>query len=231
LLAAEDISRTVSNSRSRAIRKLADKIKQAFNDIRSLFKKYSDNIEFVDPQLKNNNDLSEALLTLEKSWEKGKEYLVNENVRRLLISITLMIEGLTEKHVEIQDKIESMDTDLFMIVPSILILRSLDENDLRIFQSYCPELLQQQNSEQNILDKLKSDYERMRRKNDGFVLYNIVENAILEKEIDSKQQMGFNFNKQDIDKIVHEIKQIAILLQRSKPTEWNMLMETAMGII
>lgn len=72
LIAAENISRTVSNYQSRAIRKLAERIRQAFLNIRLLFRKYSENIEFVDPQLKNNTDLSEALLAYEKSWKKAR---------------------------------------------------------------------------------------------------------------------------------------------------------------
>ena len=101
LIAAENISRTVSNYQSRAIRKLAERIRQAFLNIRLLFRKYSENIEFVDPQLKNNTDLSEALLAFEKSWEKGKEFLLNPNIRGILISFSQQVEGLTEKHIEL----------------------------------------------------------------------------------------------------------------------------------
>ena len=39
-------------------------------------KKYSENIEMVDPQLKNNQDLAEILSDYESLWEKGMNYLV-----------------------------------------------------------------------------------------------------------------------------------------------------------
>ncbi len=39
-----------------------------------LLRKYDKNIEMVDPQLKNNGDLVEALVEYEKSWEKGANY-------------------------------------------------------------------------------------------------------------------------------------------------------------
>ena len=40
-------------------------------------KKYGANIEVVDPQLKNNPDLVEVMMSYETSWEKGKEYFIN----------------------------------------------------------------------------------------------------------------------------------------------------------
>jgi len=40
-------------------------------------RKYGENIEGVDPQLKNNQDLVSALVEFETSWEKGKAYFVS----------------------------------------------------------------------------------------------------------------------------------------------------------
>lgn len=71
LLAAEGIVRRISTSTSASIHSLAEKIKQTFLDIKNLFKKYDENIEIVDPQLKNNGDLVESLYNWENSWEKG----------------------------------------------------------------------------------------------------------------------------------------------------------------
>jgi len=45
--------------------------------LRGLFRKYHENIEGVDPQLKNNADLVTALVEFEQSWEKGKTYFVD----------------------------------------------------------------------------------------------------------------------------------------------------------
>jgi hypothetical protein len=40
-------------------------------------RKYDENIEVVDPQLKNNPELVEVLSELEKSWTLGMEHLLN----------------------------------------------------------------------------------------------------------------------------------------------------------
>jgi hypothetical protein len=42
-----------------------------------LIKKYNENVEVVDPQLKNNQELVEVLNDWEKSWSLGKEHLMD----------------------------------------------------------------------------------------------------------------------------------------------------------
>lgn len=54
LLAAEGIFRRISPTQSKAVRGLAERIKKSFQDFRTLLRKYEQNIEIVDPQLKNN---------------------------------------------------------------------------------------------------------------------------------------------------------------------------------
>jgi hypothetical protein len=46
--------------------------------MRLLIRKYNENIEVVDPQLKNNQDLLDVLNDFEKSWGMGKEHLLDQ---------------------------------------------------------------------------------------------------------------------------------------------------------
>ena len=68
LLASEGLSRRISPTQSNAVRNLAQRIKKVFIDFRNLLKKYDQNIEVVDPQLKNNTDLVDILIEFENSW-------------------------------------------------------------------------------------------------------------------------------------------------------------------
>jgi len=68
LLAAEGIFRRVSPTQSKAVRNLAERIKKAFADFKTLLRKYDQNIEVVDPQLKNNVELVEILVEFENAW-------------------------------------------------------------------------------------------------------------------------------------------------------------------
>lgn len=49
LLKAEELSRKVTASQSTALRKLSDQIKLGIHNMRLLTRKYSENIEVVDP--------------------------------------------------------------------------------------------------------------------------------------------------------------------------------------
>ena len=45
--------------------------------MRTLFRSYEESIETVDPSLKNNQDLVDALVKWEAAWEKGKSYFLD----------------------------------------------------------------------------------------------------------------------------------------------------------
>lgn len=224
LVAAEEVARKISDNKSKAVRRLAAQIKQAFNGLRAVFRKYSESIDMVDPQLKNNTDLVEALVGFEKAWEKGKDFLLSGGVCSMLVSFSQLIEGLAEKYKEVREKIESMDSEIFMIIPCVAILRSLDENDSSIYALYYPA---SQSQDGTNFAGLRRMYQELRT---GMVgkreVYNVMESAILDHEVDCTSK-----ERADVGKLLNEIKRAAVLLQRSKPAEWNRLMETAMGII
>ena len=79
LLEAEGIMRRISSNQCKSVRYVAERIKQSFMNIRLLLRKYEENIEIVDPQLKNNPDLVECLFNFENNWEKGKNLI---NIRK-----------------------------------------------------------------------------------------------------------------------------------------------------
>lgn len=98
LLAAEGIFRRVSSNQSKAVRVLADRIKKAFMDFRNLLKKYEQNIEVVDPQLKNNSELVEILIEFENTWTQGLTYFMDHKKCHQLIHFSSVIEVTGEKH-------------------------------------------------------------------------------------------------------------------------------------
>jgi len=77
LLAAEGIYRRISPIQSKAVRNLAERIKKTFLDFKNLLRKYEQNIEVVDPQLKNNIELVEILVEFENSWSQGLTYFLD----------------------------------------------------------------------------------------------------------------------------------------------------------
>jgi hypothetical protein len=230
LIAAEEITRKITNNKSRAVRKLAEQIKITFNNLRLLLRKYSANIEMVDPQLKNNADLADTLLSLEKAWDKGREFFLNRRELDMLVSLSELIEGLSEKYKEIQEKIESTEAEIFIIIPCLAILKSLDSNNSSLITMFCPpEIDNKKTKEQDSLNNIKTLYHELKLRNDRYDLYNVIEQALLDRP-DSRINC-LNIHKEEITKLLQDIKSVAIILQRNKPSEWNALLETAMGII
>ena len=138
MLAAEQILRVKRHSQ--AARNLADQIKKAFIDMRQLFKRYEQNIEVVDPQLKNNPELVECLVNFETSWEKGKDYFLNIKRRQQLIHFSNLIEKTAQKYEVFKEQLECRDAELFMSIPALCILVLLTDNDKGICKHFFSEM-------------------------------------------------------------------------------------------
>lgn len=98
LLAAEGIYRRISPAQSKAVRNLAERIKKAFLDFKILLRKYEQNIEVVDPQLKNNLELVDCLMEFENSWSQGLTYFMDNKKLSQLLHFSQVIEATAEKH-------------------------------------------------------------------------------------------------------------------------------------
>jgi hypothetical protein len=94
--------------------------------MRGLFHKYESNVEVVDPQLKNNPELVEALVTFENAWEKGKTFILQKKQLSQALHFSEAIEAATEKHPKFADAVESRSAEIFFSIPSLLILRCLE---------------------------------------------------------------------------------------------------------
>ena len=129
LIKSEHLIRRVSATQSKAVRTLADKIKKTFKDLRALFKKYQQNIEVVDPQLRNNPDLVDALFAFENSWEKGAAYFTDSKKCNQLLHFSQVIEAIKEKHSKFANQIDDRDAEIFVSIPCIMVLMGIDGED------------------------------------------------------------------------------------------------------
>ena len=68
-------------------------------------RKYGENIEGVDPQLKNNPDLVAELVEFESSWEKGKGYFLQPRKCQQLVHFTSVIEATAEKYKSFNEQV------------------------------------------------------------------------------------------------------------------------------
>ena len=78
---------------------------------------------------------------------------------------------------------------------------------------------------------MKLLFTSLKERRDGYELYNILEQAILDREIDPEKLRSMKISQEEITHLLREIKKVAIMLQRNRPADWNTLLETAMGLI
>lgn len=238
LLKAERVLRQVSDSKSRGMRKLAESIKTSLFGLRVLFRQYNQCVEGVNPQLKYNKELVDALYEFEINWEKGKEYLMDQFKYHQLLSFSQTIEVLKEKYskYQISELLDSSDPTIFLSLPSIIILQSLSERkQMEIVNEYIPNLLSPNDENQHLYNQLKTvksiiDNQVL----DPYCTYNLLERYILfdntrdqdiiDTEIEKYIQMP------QLEEFKKNIKILSMQLQRYKPSEWNKFFQLAMDI-
>ncbi|EGR34760.1 hypothetical protein IMG5_002330 [Ichthyophthirius multifiliis] len=226
---AEGILRKVTNEQSRAVRSLAEQIKANFKNLRSLFKKYEDNIEMVDPQLKNNSELVEALNKYEDSWEKGKDYFLEGKKCSFLIYFSHIIEATGQKYKEFQEQIECRDADIFLNIPCLLVLKLLDKDDKNICNYFLPQMFNKDHKLNLIYQELDNEFQEWKKQyKNNYFYYNFLEKKLLNIDISEIDKIIIE-QLQQTNKIVHKIKQLAIEIQRNNPMEWNKFIDVALS--
>ena len=237
LLKSETVLCTVSDIKSKGMRKLAMAIKNTVNDFRELFKKYNMNIEGVDPQLVNNPELVSLLYNFEILWEKGKKYFTDKNKYNHLLLFNQIVEVIGEKYSneQIKNLIDQSDPIIFVTIPAVLILRAIDNKDVDIIKQYIPNI-DNKNEENcklysNLAKVVKEVYDKVK---DNYYGYNLFEKFVLFDGTDEEEKITNEMRKY-IDSAVmkdfkKDIKILSMNMQRYKPKEWNEFFQLAMEI-
>ena len=135
----------------------------------------------VDPQLKNNNELVEILIEFENTWTQGLTYFMDSKKCHQLIHFSSVIEATGEKHKAFSEQLESREAEIFFIIPSLLILKSLEGDDKDICSFFNPDMFDKKTTQGQQLAALRKNYEDGREKMDSaFDYYNLIEKCILE---------------------------------------------------
>ena len=192
-----------------SIQVLADKIRQSYTCFRMLVKKYGEVLESVDPQLHNNPELLELCEVYESSWLAGKDQLLDVERREELISFCLFIQAVSDKHPEFKEQVECCDAEIFVTIPSLLVLRALapDESGQahkRLVLRFCSRLE----------DKLKA----MEAKS-----ANVKEAAAIQAILKDENVDGA------LGDLVHSVKMAGVELSRERAADFNQFITAALN--
>lgn len=237
LYKSENVLCTISDIKSKGMRKLAKSVKNSLAEFRELFRKYNTNIEGVDPQLVNNPDLVNALYNFETTWEKAKKYFSDKNRYNDLLIFNQIVEVISEKysHDQIKNLIEQSDPAIFVTIPAVLILRAIDNGDINIIKQYIPNIDNKNEENGSLYNKLSNVVQKVYSEiGDSYYGYNLFEKMVLfddtvdEDRVD-KEILKY-MTKETMTEFKKDIKILSMNMQRYKPREWNEFFQLAMEI-
>ncbi|CAK58225.1 unnamed protein product (macronuclear) [Paramecium tetraurelia] len=226
LLEAEGITRRVTQEQSKAVRRLADSIKMNFKKFREQMRKYEENIEMVDPQLKNNSELVELLVEYETQWEKGLHYLLEPRKYIQLMLFSHIIETTAEKHIQFAEQLECRDSDIFVTIPCLIVLKHLENEDKNICKYFLPMLDDENSKLYSQFEQLRQDFMNFRDQHaKQYEYYNLIEKKLLGiGQNDICEQVNVQ-----IDRIMQKIRLLSIEIQRYNAIEWNLFIDAAIN--
>jgi hypothetical protein len=235
LYRAEKVLCTVSEMQSLGLRNLAKEVIETINSFRFLFQNYDKYLDEIDPILANNPELVDLLSYWEEIWEKGQKYLNNTEYFKKLLHFNKIVNVIFEKYKEhnFRSLFEKKDPEIFINIPSILILDAVDRHSNEIIEEYIPDL---KNNELfiNIKNKIKKVYKEMK---DKCLSYTLLEKLILFKNIENSDFYTESFKKinkilteEEINAFIRDIRALSLILQRTNPNNWNEFLELAMNI-
>jgi len=73
-----------------------------------------------------------------------------------------VIEASAEKHKQFAEQLEQRDTEVFFIIPQLLILKSLENDDKEICSFFYPDMYDTNTEKGKVVEELKKIYEKNR---------------------------------------------------------------------
>jgi hypothetical protein len=148
-----------------------------------------------------------------------------------LLFFSQFIEILCEKYDEISDQLESRDPSIFIWLPNILIIKSLENEDKGICKEFNPNMFNENEESGKIYKNLKI-FRKMFYENvqDKYKAYNLLEKlAIFEDKYFNEVEKYVK--KSEIKEFQKNLRAISMQMQRYNPTDWNYFFDLSINYI
>jgi len=183
---------------------LARDICTSFHDIRAYFRSVSTSLDLMEPHMAHNIQLAQRLLCWEESWEIGKKFLVDENMRVALVSLVRHVrEVCSDGMNDFEEKLAMCDADALWAVAKLVILQFVSSPTS---DGLCREFLPECWKNDESLLSLMHQYKRLPA-SAHVHLYRCA--------------TGCEEPNALVEFFWKEIEAVATRLQRRHPTQWN----------
>lgn len=135
-----------------------------------------------------------------------------------------MIEATGEKHKNFAEQLEQRDTEIFFIIPQLLILKSLENDDKEICSFFYPDMYNANTEKGRVVVELKKIYEQGQQKLGSYEFYNLLEKCLIEVELTAEDKARVQDLRLE-NELLKGIKGLAMCLSRFKPADWNKFLD------
>ena len=97
-----------------------------------------------------------------------------------MLHFSKVIEATAEKHKQFSEQLEQRDAEIFLNIPALLILKSLENDDKEICGFFYPEMSDNNTEKGRLVNDLKKLYENLRKKHGSYEIYNLLEKCLIE---------------------------------------------------
>lgn len=117
------------------------------------------------------------------------------------------------------------DAEIFVIIPSLLILKSLEGDDKDICSFFNPDMFDKTTKQGQQFQDLRKKYEQGRvRMGSSYDYYNLIEKCLLDVALTEKEK-SVEKEYEIQNNILKEIKGLSMCLSRFKPSDWNKFLD------
>ena len=135
-----------------------------------------------------------------------------------------MIEAAAEKHVKFAEQLEERDAEIFIMIPALLILKNIENDDKQIGSIFYPDLENPDSEQGRQASILRALYESLIHKKGKYELYNLIEKCLLSVPLTTTDKA--TLAKYDIEAtLTKPILGLAMQLSRFKPADWNKFLD------
>ena len=135
-----------------------------------------------------------------------------------------MIEATAEKHKQFADQLEQRDAEIFLNIPALLILKSIENDDKEICSIFYPDMYDRSCETWRQVASLKSFYETLRKRFGSYELYNLLEKCLIDVSLDTSDQKLFTELSLE-ELMIKPIRCLAMQLSRFRPADWNKFLD------
>lgn len=141
-----------------------------------------------------------------------------------LLHFSQVVEATAEKHKTFAEQLEQRDAEVFVHIPALMVLKSIENDDKGISSFFCPSMTDPESENGKLTLQLRLTYQQLKEGLPKYELYNIVEKCLIDIPLNPvEQQLATSLHLESC--MIKPIRGLAMQLSRFNPADWNKFLD------